>query len=276
MEAELINRLSSTFYVMLPREHGAWAMFAAPLLIGIGVAEKLSGGILLFAIVAAGFFLLRYPLMLAIKSRSPQVRADALRWSVIYGALTIVSSIVLLAVTQLWLLIPLGMMGISSLAIYLWLASRREEMTTLGEWIGIAGLALGAPGAYLIGNGSLDATALQLYALNLLYFGGTVSYVKFKVREQPKAVALSADLKSRLWAGRVTLVYHAMVIAIIGILILQSWLPAFILIAFALPFCKVLSGVIARPMRLNIPKLGMIEMVFTVVFALVVLMAYYH
>ncbi|MBI5035110.1 MAG: YwiC-like family protein [Chloroflexi bacterium] len=271
----MAKRSSNAFRLVLPHEHGAWAMFAAPLLIGIGVAEKLSAGVLLFALVAAGFFLLRYPLMLAIKSRSPQARADALRWSAICGAITLVSSIALLAVTQLWLLIPLGALGMLLLGIYLWMASRREEMTTLGEWIGIAGLALGAPGAYLVGNGLLDVTALQLYALNLLYFGGTVSYVKFKIREQPKAVAPSADLKSRLWAGRMTIAYHAMVIAIVGILILQGWLPALILIAFALPFCKVMSGVIARPMRLNIPKLGIIEMVFTIVFALVVLVAYY-
>lgn len=272
----MTNRSSNPFRLVLPREHGAWAMFAAPLLIGIGVAAKLSVDIFLFAIVAAGFFLLRYPLMLAIKSRSPQARADALKWSAIYGAITFVSSIALLAVTQLWLLIPLGGVGMLSLGIYLWLASRREEMTTLGEWIGIAGLALGAPGAYLIGKGSLDATALQLYALNLFYFGGTVSYVKFKIREQPKAVSPLADLKSRLWAGRVTIAYHAMVIVIIGILTMQGWLPAIILVAFALPFCKVMSGVITRPVRLNIPRLGIIEMAFTVAFALVVLAAYYH
>ena len=270
------NRPFNPFRLVLPREHGAWAMFAAPLLIGMGVAERLNVGVLLFAIVAAGFFLLRYPLMLAIKSRSPQARADALRWSVIYGAITCVSGLALLVMTREWKLIPIAALGFISLGIYLWLASRREEMTTLGEWIGIAGLALGAPAAYLIGKGSLDVTALQLYALNLLYFGGTVSYVKFKIREQPKAVAPSADLKSRLWAGRVTMAYHAMIIAIVSILILQGWLPALILIAFALPLCKVVNGVITRPMRLNIPRLGIIEMVFTIAFALVVLMAYYR
>ncbi len=272
----MTSRLSKSVQPPLPREHGAWAMFAAPLLIGIGVAEKWSVDILLFALVAAGFFLLRYPLMLAIKSRAPQARADAMRWSAIYGVITLVSSTALLVVSRLWLLIPLGALGMLSLGIYLWLASRREEMTTLGEWIGIAGLALGAPGAYLIGKGSLDATALQLYALNLLYFGGTVSYVKFKIREQPKAVALSADLKSRLWVGRVTIAYHAMVIIVVGILILQDGLPAIILLAFALPFCKVMNGVLTRPVRLNIPRLGIIEMAFTAAFALVVLVAYYH
>jgi len=260
----------------LPREHGAWAMFTAPLLIGIGVAEKPSAAALLFALVAFCFFLLRYPLMLAIKSRAPQARADALRWSAIYGSITIIGGTILLIVTQLWLLIALGALGLASLCIYLWLASRREEMTTMGEWIGIVGLALSAPGAYLVATHSLNVTALELYVLNLLYFGGTVFYIKFKVREQPRAVPPTASWLVRLWAGRMTMAYHAAVIIAVGVLAIEGWLPAIILIAFALPFCKVINGVLTRPIRLNIPRLGMVELVFTVAFALVVVIAYYR
>jgi hypothetical protein len=272
----MANRLSFVAHPPLPREHGAWAMFAAPLLVGIGVAEKLNIAVWLFVLVALGFFLVRYPLMLTVKSRSPQARGDALRWSLLYSALTSVCGIALLAITQQWLLIPFGLLGFASLAEYLWLASRREEMSTLGEWIGIAGLALGAPGAYLVAVGSLDATALVLYVLNVLYFGGTVFYIKFKVREQPRAVSLSADLKSRLWAGRTTLAFHGLVFLFIGVIALQGWVPAIILFAFALPLCKVVNGVITRPVRINIPRLGITELALTVVFALVVLAGYYH
>jgi len=269
----MLSRLKT--FPPLPREHGAWAMFGVPLLMGVAVAEKFNAQVLLFAIVALGFYLWRYPLMLVVKNRAPKNRGEAIVWCVIYGLLTVGSGAILLIVSQLWLLIPLGMLGALSLAIYLWLASRREEMTTLGEWLGIAGLALGAPGAYLAATGLLDEKALGLYALNLFYFGGTVLYIKFKVREQPKTVLPTADVKTRLWAGRMTMLYHVLVIIAFGIFAGLGWVPALVALAFGLPFCKVLSGVLTRPARLNLPRLGLIELIFTGVFTLVVVLAFY-
>lgn len=259
---------------LLPREHGAWAMFGAPLLMGVAVAEKINGSVLLFAVVALGFYLGRYPLMLVVKNRAPKNRGEAITWSAIYGLLTLTCGAILLFVSQLWLWIPLGLLGALSLAIYLWLASRREEMTTLGEWLGIAGLALGAPGAYLAATGSLDEKALALYVLNLLYFGGTVLYIKFKVREQPKMVLPTTDFPARLWAGRMTMIYHALVFIGFGISAWQGWVPALVALAFGLPFCKALNGVLTRPARLNLPRLGLIELIFTGAFAVVVVLAF--
>lgn len=267
-------RTIKMFQPPLPREHGAWAMFAVPLLIGVGVAGKFNGAVLLFALVAFGFFLLRYPLMLAIKSRAPQARAEALRWSALYGSMTLSGGVALLALSQQGLLIPIGFLGLVSLGIYLALAARRAEMSLLGEWSGIAGLALSAPGVYLLATQTLQVIALELYALNLLYFGGTVFYIKFKVREQPRAVSPTAGLAARLWAGRTTIAYHTAVLIAIAILAIGGWLPAIILIAFALPFCKALNGVLTRPARLNIPRLGWMEVAVTSVFTLVVLVAY--
>ena len=260
--------------VMIPHEHGAWAMFAAPLLIGIGVAPALNGAVWLFALTAFGFFLLRYPLAITIKSRAPDARRNALRWSAIYGALTIVAGAALVAVTRLGSLILLGALGALSLAVYLWLAARRAEMSFAGEWVGIAGLALGAPTAYLVATGTLDATALALYALNLMYFGGTVFYIKFKVREQPRVVALAAGTREKLWAGRVTIGYHALALMLVALLAIVGRVPALAAAAFVLPFGKVVAGVMTHPARLNLPRLGMIELAITLAFALVVLAAY--
>jgi hypothetical protein len=249
-------------------------MFIAPLFVGAGAAGVLNAAVWLFALTAFGFFLLRYPLMLALKSRAPVARADALRWSSVYGAITLVSGATLLIATRLWLLVPLSALGFLSLALYLWLASRREEMTALGEWIGIAGLALGAPGAYLAAAGALDATAIALYLWNVLYFGGTVFYIKFKVREQPRAVAPTANLAARLWAGRLTLAYHVAAVVLVALLARFGWAPALAPAAFVLPMCKVIGGVVTRPARLNLPRLGLIEIGFTVAFVCIVLLAY--
>ncbi len=262
--------------VVLPREHGAWAMFAAPVLVGIGAAERVNGAVVLFALTALGFFLLRYPLMLVVKSRAPQARRNALRWSAIYGAITGILGIWLILATQLWLLIPITALGFLSLAFYLWQAAHRAEMSALGEWTGIAGLALGAPGAYLVATGVLNGLALALYLLNVVYFGGTVFYVKFKVREQPRLIKPSAGWGERLWAGRLTLAYHMLVLLGVLVFALIGLVPALVVLAFVPMMCKAVGGVITAPApRINFMRLGLIEIGATSLFALALLLAYH-
>jgi hypothetical protein len=263
-----------TSSVILTREHGAWAMFAMPVLLGFGVSHTLNGAAVLFAATALCFFLLRYPLMLAIKSRAPGMRLDALRWSAIFAALTGLSGASLLLTSHLWALIPIAALGLAFLTGYLLLAARRAEMSTAGEWIGIAGLALGAPGAYLASTGRLDSIALALYVVNLLYFGGAVSYIKFKVREQPHAATSESGLSAQVWAGRVTLGYHALVLFVGATLAAIYYVPALTAVAFLLPMCKVVAGIVTRPTHLSLPRLGVIELAVTLAFALTVLAAY--
>ncbi|MDE3091880.1 MAG: YwiC-like family protein, partial [Chloroflexota bacterium] len=259
---------------MLPREHGAWAMLIVPLIVGVGAGGKWNPDLLPLALTVFGFFLLRYPLMLAIKSRAPDARRDALRWSALFAALTATSGAWLLLAAPLLPLIAIGALGLASLLIYLGLAARRAEMSTVGEWMGIAGLALSAPGAYLVATRALDSTAIALYLLNALYFGGTVLYIKYKVRVQPRAVSPTARWTERLWAGRGAVAYHALLLVLGALLALVGTLPALAAAAFALPMCQVLGGVVSRPVRLNIPRLGFVELTVTTVFALVVLAAY--
>lgn len=260
--------------MMLPHEHGAWAMFATPLLIGLGAAHSINGAAALFAMTAFCFFLLRYPLMIAIKSRSSDMHRNALRWSVIYATLAGISGAWLLLASRLWALIPIGVFGLATLGVYLAFAARRAEMSTAGEWIGIAGLAAGAPGVYLASTGRLDTTALAIFVLNLLYFGGTVSYIKFKVREQPRATASGGGVSEKLWAGRMTLAYHVLVLLVVACLGAIGIVPALAAVAFWLPMCKVVVGIFRRPTRLSLPHLGIIELGITLAFAAFMLAAY--
>ncbi len=259
---------------LLPREHGAWATFVAPLLVGIGAAGMANIELALFALTAFGFFLLRYPLMLAIKSKSNSARLAAWQWSAAYSAVTVVAGAALMIISQLWALIPVGLLGLISLVVYLWHAAHRAEMTMIGEWVGIAGLALGAPGAYLVATHRLDGTAWAIYLLNVLYFGGTVFYIRFRVREQPRLAKSGADWRSRLWAGRITLLYHLLAIGAVVLFAVLGLVPALMPLAFILPMCKTVGGIFAKPARLNMRRLGFVELGLTTLFALVVLYAY--
>ena len=258
----------------LPREHGSWAMFFVPMILGIGAAGIVNINVALFVISAFGFFLVRYPLMLAIKSRDVTARTDAVLWSAVYGAVSVISGGVLLGFLSEWRLVLFAILGILSLGIYLGLAFRRAEMSVVGEWMGIAGVALGAPGVYWVGTRTLDVTALLLYLLNVLYFGGTVFYIKFKVREQMRTVSPDATWHNKLWAGRLTLAYHAMVFIVVVALTIIRCTPMLVAVAFLLPMCKTFAGVLMRPSKLNIPRLGFIELGITAAFALVMMLAF--
>lgn len=264
--------MESRFRPPLAREHGAWVMFLTPLLMGSAVAGSFTLATLLLTFTALGFFLLRFPLTLAIKTRATDQRAYALTWCAIYAALTAAFGILLLLSTRLAALVPLGAMGGVTLGIYLILAARRAEMSIWGEWVGIAGLGLSAPAAYLVGAGALDENAYALYALNVLYFGGTVVYVKFKVRQQPRTAPM--NWVGKLRAGRVAIAYHVWAVAMIALAASIGWVPVLVLLVFILPMCKVMGGVLANPARLNIKRIGFIELGFTLAFLLIVVAAY--
>lgn len=274
---------AKTFSPPLPHEHGAWAMFLVPLVIGIGVGisrAPFDGNpnallpIALFVLVAFGVFLLRYPLMLSIKTGDAAARGAAYYWSGVYGAITLVGGVMLLIMTQLWWLALLGLLGSALLAIYLWLVVRRQEMSVVGEWTGIAGAALAAPGAYLVIARLFDTTALALFGLDVLFFGGTVYYIKFKVREQLKLVKPEARVFARLIAGRMPIIYSMTALVVVGLCVLLGWVPALVLTAFLLPLVKVIVGAFERPARPDFPRLGIIEVVYSVAFTIIIVLAF--
>ena len=119
-------------------------MFAMPLLVGLGASHIINRDAMLFILTAFCFFLLRYPLMRAIKSRAPDARLEAWRWSALYAALTGLSGAWLLVSSQLWALIPIGAFGLAVLAVYLLLAARRGGDVDCGRMDGDRGAGIGS------------------------------------------------------------------------------------------------------------------------------------
>jgi hypothetical protein len=89
-----------------------------------------------------------------------------------------------------------------------------------------------------------------------------------------RVVSRDATWQDKLWAGRVSLVYHGMVCVVVVLLAMIRFAPMLVSVAFLLPMCKTLAGVLRRPIKLNIPRLGFIELGFTAAFALVMLLAF--
>jgi hypothetical protein len=261
----------------LPKEHGAWAMWSVPLIVGAAVAPVWQWRTLILIAAALAFFLLRYPLATLIKTRKRPVidRPWLLRWSIGYALIAAPGGAWLILIERLFFLIPIGLIGAMLVAFHLWLVSRKQEMSAYGELSGIAGLALGAPLTYYAASSQLDGTALMLWLVNALYFGGTVFYIKLKVRQQPRLPAPDR-LSERLVKSRACLTYQAVVLTVIIALVGLDRVPALLPLAFVPMTLKVIYGA-ARwqdKRSLSLPRLGMIEVIHSILFALLVIAAF--
>jgi hypothetical protein len=261
----------------LPHEHGSWVMLIVPLVLGLAVAPLWRWRSLELIGAALGLFLLRYPLATIVKTRQrPGVDNSALwRWSSVYAGLAAICGGTLIFFEQLGWLALFGLLGGSIVLLHLGLVARRQEMSALGELLGIFGLALGAPMAYYTNTGQLDDKAAALWIINALYFGGTTFYIKLKVRQQPRVPAPDR-ISDRLVAAKACLTYQGVVLTFIIATAALNRLPLLMLLAFAPMTIKVLRGASRWQDKksLNLPRLGVIEVVHSVLFAALVIMAF--
>lgn len=261
----------------LPKEHGSWAMLTIPLLLGLMVAPAWHWRVLVLLVAAASFFLVRHPLALLVKTRKrASVGKVALQqWAAIYGGLSVLSGAWLVLGQNLWWLAVMGLAGAVLLVFNLWLVSRRQELSIAGELAGIVGLALGAPMAYYVASGQLDGTAMALWFINALYFGGTVFYVKLKVRQQPR-LPVPNRLSERLVKAKAYLAYQTIALTLIILLVTLRQAPLLTPLALLPATLKMLYGVWhwQDKKSLNMVRLGVAEIFHAVAFAGLVIVAF--
>ena len=269
-------------FLPLPKEHGSWAMWSVPLVIGLAASAQVSAQwqwrSVLLIVASLGFFLLRFPVDLLIKTRKRPTtdRMWLIRWASVYGAVTAISGLWLVVVDQLYGLLLLGAVGALLLAYHWWLVEKRQEMSAPGELAGIVALALGAPLAYYTASGQLGGTAVLLWLVNALYFGGTVFYIKLKVRQQPREPRPDR-VSERLIKARACLTYQSVVLTVACGLVGLLGQPLLLLLAFVPMTVKMVYGAMhwQDKKSLSLPRLGVIEIVHAALFAMLIIIAFW-
>jgi hypothetical protein len=261
---------------LLPREHGAWAMLIVPLAVGALTGGGLSWPVALTFVAAFFAYLARHPLVLLARSRGRRERAPATAgfWLAVYTLIAAAAGFTVIVLYRYWLLVPLAALAAALLAMNLYLASRRAEMTVGGELLGIAGLTLGAPAMYYVAAGAPGQQMLGLWLLSFLYFGGSVFYIKLKVRVHSRQ-APPASMLQRLYAGRAAILYHLATLAVTIVLVATSLVPLLAPLAYVPVTCKAFQGTLDWRQSVKIRRLGMIELAHSVVFALLIVLAYH-
>ncbi|WCN39770.1 YwiC-like family protein [Aneurinibacillus uraniidurans] len=169
---------------MIPKQHGAWGMLFVPFVAGASLGgwqiwhlPALAGWLLLYLAI--------YPLLLALKTK--RRRHMYLRWAGGYAVGAIALLAVPLAVRpQLFLC---GVVMLPLFAVNMWYARRNDERAFGNDSAAVAALCLGGPTAYVIGTGgSYDQRAFMLWFIFVLFFLGSIFFVKTMIRKRDNRV----------------------------------------------------------------------------------------
>jgi hypothetical protein len=150
----------------------------------------------------------------------------------------------LVSLPQLFYFAPLLLV---LLAVNIWFVKQKSERAFLNDLCAILIFSLGGAAAYLLGEGGWDRTMILVVVFNLLYFMGTVFFVKSVFRER----------KSKRWVAYAQ-VYHVILLLIPWVLG-NPWMGCVYLFATVRTFA--LAGKVIRPM-----KVGIIEIIGAVQF----------
>lgn len=177
----------------VPPQHGAWAMLLVPYLAGLLTAGFRWPDLPLLGAWLAGY-LLSYFVMQAIKSRRPGRYRAPLSW---YAPITVALAVpVVVACPRVLIYAPAYA---ALLAVNAWHALRRRERDLLND---LASVLQSCLMVFLVTTvaGRPAGPAVTPFLIVLLYFAGTVLYVKTMIRERDSIAYRRASIGYHLAA----------------------------------------------------------------------------
>ena len=254
---------------LVTREHGSWAVLLVPILASLGVVGKWNADLLWFALCALAVFLCYIPAQRLLRHWGGALIGDeklreAKVWGGAYG-IAAVALVALLLSRGYWGLLPIGATGGFFFALNFCLVKARGK-SQFSDLAAVAGLTLTGLGSYEILEGSVDARGLALYVVNVLFFGCGVFYVHMQMR----ATSLKngpAGWKAKLSVARDNLLYHSVVVVVVGILFIVGSVPPVFLLAFAPMVLYAVYGSVRLSGRAQYKKVGLALLGLSLLFA---------
>ena len=230
-------------------------MLLIPAFSAVITVGKLNLAYVFLLLSSLSFTIGRYPVLLLVKrwhKRENNLK-EPLVWSLIYLSLSLILFLPLPIYYHLYLLgffilLPVFLLGLNAIQVI-----QKTQRDMLNEFIGIVGLSLIAPaGYYALTGGYSYLPQSYLWFGNMLYFSGTIFYVKSQTTGKPY------DLLS--------LIYYSLTLLIA--LSISLWLPYpwYIGLAFIPAFIKSLYGYLKGFTKPPIRTVGIIELIHSVVF----------
>ena len=273
-----MNTFKSKYFrkqIALPQDHGSWVFILMPLFIGFFAGKRFSVPAIYLVIAAMAAFFIRQPVTVAVKAyagRRPRTDLPAARfWMLVYGFIAFVP-LIGLALRGFANVLYLAAPGLTIFGWHLYLVSRRDERKQAGlEIVASGALALAAPAALWVANGSYDAQGWVLWLLVWFQSAASIihAYMRLGHRKQAKIPARAEQIQ----LGKRALMYTSFNFAATLLLGIVGWLPRFIFIPFLLQFGETVwwtfnPAIKAKPTDVGFRQLA-ISTLFTILFILV-------
>lgn len=236
-------------HIAIPQDHGSWVFILSPLLIGLFTGGSFSISSILVVIAALAAFLIRQPIITMVKAysgrRSRRDLQPAWFWTLIYAAIGGIALIGLI-LEGFGYLLYLALPGLPVFAWHLHLVSQREERRKIGiEIVGTGVLALAAPAAYWVAQGSPVMEGWLLFVLVWLQSAASIVYAYLRLNQ--RILPEVPDLKTRITMGSRALLYTSFNLLFVSILAIASLVPPLLPLAYLLQWAETLWGSLVKP-----------------------------
>jgi hypothetical protein len=258
---------------LFPREHGAWAILILPYVIGTVVGGGFSGKSFLGLVSIILLFLGRQPLGMMAKSwvrrekRSGRPSSTGLMLSFMLLSSTGTGLLLWLVIkSRVWDLLLIGSGALFLILFHTFLTAHGKARTVVGEIIGVAALTSTAPLGFLLSSMKISQEVFVLWLLNLMYFSGSIFYIKMRKKGLLSRKNLH-PLPKNMNLVRECLAYLLVLVIILGLLMWTGSIPVLVTLAFVpMIFHSMLGILILRP-RFEIIKQGVIQTQVALVYA---------
>jgi len=261
--------------IALPQDHGSWVFLLSPLLIGLAAGKAFNAASLALVVAALAAFLIRQPIVMAVKAwsgRRPKNDLPAAQfWVALYGFILLLAASGLLY-SGYTIILLLAMPAGPVFAWHLWLVSKREERRQAGVEILATGvLALAAPAAFWIGKNAYDPLGWVLWILT--WFQSAASIVHAYLRLEQREWQSAPNLAGRLRAGGRALAYTGFNLGLAAVLGTFGVTPGLVFLPYLLQFGETVWGTLnpaigAKPVAIGARQL-IVSTLFTIVFIVV-------
>ena len=285
---------TTTWRLLIPREHGSWGMWLLPLLSAAVVGCSRMGGspiaFVWFLVSAAAAFMIYQPLeellgFSLFKIRSAEEKRAAWLWVTGFSCVALAALAVLVFDLHREKIAWLGALSAICFALRASLGMKRTYRV-LKELIGSLALSSTALGAYYTVTGRIDRNAWGLWAASCLFAVAQIEYVQMRIAagnqapaapERPKSPSSEkAGDKERSLQARSfrVLAFHFILPAAALAAWVQGLVPALTLLAFLPALLKVVVWRVGPRRKLRVHRLGVSELVHSIVFSAALAGAY--
>lgn len=224
-------------------------MLVVPFLFGMFVAEAVWLHLLLFAVWLLSY-LFTFPFLQWVKTKRLNVYGQPM---LVYGVLFIIAGLALaIAAPHLLRWIPLF---IPLFLVNCWYARMNRERDFINDLAAVILFSLMVFVSFELGGGEQWQLAVELFVFSILYFTGTVFYVKTIIREKHN--------RAFYWYS---VIYHA-VLLVIG----AVYYPPLLLLPLAV---LLIRAAWAPKTNITVKRSGMLEIAYSILIVIIVFISY--